>query len=106
MPSTDSLIVLWSAAYRSFYPGGRPGIAHSRWTWTSLIPSRAVPVLLDGVRPAAPRAAFVRLCEWMPASVRWTELAIVDAVQDWVVRYGEVPARIDWDRHMCHRRGH
>jgi DNA-directed RNA polymerase specialized sigma24 family protein len=39
-------------------------------------------------------------------SVRWTEAAIVEALREWVARYGEVPTRVDWDRHMCRRRGH
>jgi hypothetical protein len=42
----------------------------------------------------------------MATRMRWTETAIVDAINDWVARYGEVPARIDWDRHMSRRRGH
>jgi hypothetical protein len=42
----------------------------------------------------------------MATRIRWTDTAIVDAINDWVARYGEVPARIDWDRHMNRRRGH
>src|SRR4051795_11785397 len=37
---------------------------------------------------------------------RWNRRSIVAALDDWVERYGEVPDRVDWDRHMCRRRGH
>src|SRR3954469_5229365 len=37
---------------------------------------------------------------------RWNRASILAALQDWVERYGEVPDRVDWDRHMCRRRGH
>src|SRR3954452_12426593 len=42
----------------------------------------------------------------MATRIRWTETLIIEAINDWVARYGEVPARIDWDRHMSRRRGH
>lgn len=38
--------------------------------------------------------------------IRWTESAIIEALRAWVDRYGEVPARVDWDRSMCRRRSH
>jgi DNA-binding CsgD family transcriptional regulator len=42
----------------------------------------------------------------MATRIRWTETLIIEAINDWVARYGDVPARIDWDRHMSRRRGH
>jgi DNA-binding CsgD family transcriptional regulator len=42
----------------------------------------------------------------MATRIRWTETLIIEAINDWVARYGEVPARIDWDRPMSRRRGH
>jgi DNA-binding NarL/FixJ family response regulator len=45
---------------------------------------------------------------WHPARDRWRreDVRIVEAINDWVARYGEAPTRIDWDRHMSRRRGH
>jgi hypothetical protein len=62
-------------------------------------------------RDAAAAAArqpdtFVRGWSSMSRSIRWTEAMIVAALRDWVERYGEEPLRVDWDRHMCWRRGH
>src|SRR3954465_9913886 len=42
----------------------------------------------------------------MARRIRWTGSLIVAAINDWVARYGEVPARIDWDRPMSRPRGH
>jgi|1185.fasta_scaffold128385_1 hypothetical protein len=42
----------------------------------------------------------------MARPTRWTPAEIIAAINDWAERYGQPPARIDWERHMIRRRGH
>src|SRR3954467_11637144 len=42
----------------------------------------------------------------MATRIRWTESLIIEAINDWVARYGEVPGRIGWGGGMRRRRGY